>query len=62
MDYQFNVELKKLLEVEIQTLLNSLASGACADFPEYKYMCGRLLELQNVLEIADDLRKKMLGV
>ena len=51
---QFEVELRKLIEKEIEAALEVLSLGNVADFAEYKREVGKIQGLRLALECCED--------
>ena len=52
--------LKKELTSELENIKNSLASGTCTSYDEYRYMVGVLDGMKKLLDMIQDLERKYL--
>lgn len=56
----FEIELKKLINTEIDRLKSNLAGGmGVLDYAEYKFQVGRVAGLNAVLEMCEEVRSDL---
>jgi|TARA_R100001086_G_scaffold125476_1_gene64858 hypothetical protein len=55
-------DIRKGIEEKRKSVINSLASGAASDYPEYQYLVGYSTGLQDAIEIAIDIVSKRLNI
>jgi hypothetical protein len=55
----FAVELKKILEEEIERIKDVLSTGTPVDYAEYKQHVGRLQGMRSVIDYCDEVQTKI---
>ena len=55
-------DIRRGIEEKKQSIINSLASGAASDYPEYQYLVGYSKGLEDAIEIAINIVSKRLNV
>lgn len=57
----FHHNLRAALEADIKELKENLCSNLARDIEQYRYMCGTIVALQQVLERCEEIETKMYG-
>ena len=55
-------DIRRGIEEKRQSVINSLASGAATDYPEYQYLVGYSTGLHDAIDIAIDIISKRLNL
>lgn len=58
----FHRELRTRLEADLASLKETLVNNLARDIEHYRYMCGTIVALQQVLEHCQEIEAKMQGV
>ena len=54
---QFEIELKKLIDVVIERIKDNLSYGlSVVDYADYKHQVGKILGLRSVLELSEEAK------
>lgn len=61
LDLRLYQELEKALSEMAEKLGAELITGKAQSFDDYRYRVGRLKGLQDALEVAQEVQKKVLG-
>lgn len=57
----FHQNLRAALEADIKELKENLCNNLARDIEQYRYMCGTIVALQQVLERCEEIETKMYG-
>jgi hypothetical protein len=55
---RFHSALIEKIEAERISLLESIATGACADYSAYQHKCGILQGFSRALDLCEDIEKE----
>ena len=54
---QFEIELQKLIDQEIERLKDNLSNGlSVVDYADYKHQVGKILGLRSVIELCEEAK------
>lgn len=58
----FHRRLRARLVEELEAQRDALCNNFALDFPDYRYCCGRIVMLQQVLQVAEEIEAEMYTV
>lgn len=58
----FHANLRAKLEADLKQLREALCSNMARDFLDYKYRCGTIVALQQVLDRCEEIEAEMYGM